>query len=90
MLEHYGHDRYIVDSGAEPVQQDEAGRLWRVNMPAGDEPIAMVEVVNATAEPDGTHRTYWLRVPPHLRTAKDAVAWTFGLTGEEYRPQVQT
>lgn len=89
MLEHYGHDRYIVDSGAEPVQEDEAGRLWRVRLP-DDEPIAMVEVVNASAEPDGSHRTYWLRVPPGLNTAKDAVAWTFGLSGEEYRPQVQT
>lgn len=89
MLEHYGHDRYIVDSGAKPVQQDEAGRLWQVFL-NGDEPICMVEVVNSTAEPDGTFRTYWLRVPPHLRTAKAAVAWTFGLTEEEYQPQIQT
>ena len=71
------------------MQEDEAGRLWRVRLP-GDEPIAMVEVVDATAEPDGSHRTYRLRVPPHLNTAKAAVAWTFGLSDEEYRPQVQT
>ncbi|HEY3873039.1 MAG TPA: hypothetical protein VGM10_32075 [Actinocrinis sp.] len=89
MLEHYGHDRYILDSGAKPVQHDEAGRLWRVDLP-GDEPITMVEVVNSTAEPDGTFRTYWLRVPPHTRTARAAVAWTFGLSDEEYQPQVQT
>lgn len=89
MLEHYGHDRYIVDSGARPVHEDEAGRLWRVNL-RGDEPVAMVEVVNSTAEPDGTFRTYWLRVPPDTRTARAAVAWTFGLTEEEYSPQVQT
>lgn len=89
MLEHYGHERYIVDSGAEPVQQDEAGRLWRVLLPS-DEPVTMVEVVNATAEPDGTFRTYWLRVPPGTRTAKAGVAWTFGLSEEEYRPVVQT
>lgn len=89
MLEHYGHERYIVDSGAEPVQQDEAGRLWRVRLP-GDEPITMVEVVNSTAEPDGAFRVYWLRVPPGTRTAKEGVAWTFGLSEEEYRPLVQT
>lgn len=89
MLEHYGHERYIVDSGAEPVQQDEAGKLWRVNLP-GDEPITMVEVVNSTAEPDGSFNVYWLRVPPHTRTAKEAVAWTFGLTEQEYAPQIQT
>jgi hypothetical protein len=89
MLEHYGHERYIVDSGAEPIQQDEAGRLWRVLLPE-DEAITMVEVVNSTAEPDGTFRTYWLRVPPHMSTAKQAVAWTFGLEEQEYVPEVQT
>jgi len=89
MLEHYGHDRYIVDSGAKPIQEDEAGRLWRVRLP-GDEPITMVEVVNSTAEPDGTFKTYWLRVPPQIRTARAAVAWTFGLSEDEYQPVVQT
>jgi hypothetical protein len=89
MLEHYGHERYIVDSGAKPVQEDETGRLWRVDLPR-DEPVTMVEVVNSTAEPDGTFKTYWLRVPPHTPTARAAVAWTFGLTEEEYRPRVQT
>jgi hypothetical protein len=89
MLEHYGHDRYILDSGAEPVQQDEAGRLWRVPLPQ-DEAITMVEVVNSTAEPDGTFHTYWLRVPPSTKTAKAGVAWTFGLTEAEYQPSVQT
>jgi len=89
MLEHYGHDRYIVDSGAQPLQEDETGRLWQVRLP-GDEPVTMVEVVNSTAEPDGTFNTYWLRVPPNTRTARAAVAWTFGLSEEEYRPHVQT
>lgn len=89
MLEHYGHDRYILDSGAEPIHQDEAGKLWRI-MLGNDEPITMVEVLNATAEPDGTFRTYWLRVPPHTSTPKEGVAWTFGLTQEEYKPLVQT
>jgi hypothetical protein len=89
MLEHYGHDRYIMDSGAEPMHEDETGRLWRVSLP-GDEAITMVEVVNSTAEPDGTFKTYWLRVPPHTRTSREAVAWTFGLTAQDYQPRVQT
>jgi hypothetical protein len=41
--------------------------------------------------PDGGRfHTYWLRVPPHARTAKEAVAWTFGLSEQEYAPMVQT
>jgi len=89
MLEYYGFDRYLNDTGATPVSRDETGVLWRIDMP-GDEPVAMVEVQNATQEPDGTSRTYWLRVPPFLQTAREGVAWTFGLTAEEYLPVKQT
>ncbi|MFJ4897474.1 DUF6745 domain-containing protein [Streptomyces sp. NPDC088727] len=89
MLEFYGYDRYLTESGAEPVHRDETGILWRIALD-GDEDVVMVEVVNSTPEPDGTHRTYWLRVPPEVRTAKDGVAWTFGLPGESYAPLRQT
>ncbi|MFE2503884.1 DUF6745 domain-containing protein [Streptomyces rubiginosohelvolus] len=89
MLEHYGYDRYLSESGAEPVHRDETGILWRIALD-GDEDVVMVEVVNSTPEPDGTYRTYWLRVPPTTRTAKDGVAWTFGLEGAAYAPVRQT
>lgn len=89
MLEHYGIERYLADTGARPVQRDAAGVLWRIDMP-GDEPVVMVEVVNSTPEPDGTRRTYWLRVPPYVTTAREGVAWTFGLSADDYRPKVET
>lgn len=89
MLEYYGYDRYLTESGAEPVHRDETGILWRIALD-GDEDVVMVEVVNSTPEPDGTHRTYWLRVPPATRTAKDGVAWTFGMDGAAYAPVRQT
>jgi hypothetical protein len=89
MLEHFGFERYLHDVDARELSRDECGILWRVEMP-GDEPLVMVEVVNATPEPDGTTRTYFLRVPPDQRTARSAVAWTFGLTEAEYAPLAQT
>ncbi|MFD5813186.1 DUF6745 domain-containing protein [Streptomyces sp. NPDC127038] len=89
MLEHYGYDRYLDESGAVPVHRDETGVLWRVEL-VGDEDVVMVEVVNSTPEPDGTNRTYWLRVPPTTRTAREGVAWTFGLAAEVYEPSRQT
>jgi hypothetical protein len=89
MLEHYGYDRYLAESGAIPVHRDETGVLWRVEL-VGDEAVVMVEVVNSTPEPDGTSRTYWLRVPPTTRTAREGVAWTFGLGAEVYEPSQQT
>ncbi|MFD0313314.1 DUF6745 domain-containing protein [Streptomyces flavalbus] len=89
MLEHYGYDRYLEESGAEPVHRDETGVLWRIEL-EGDEPLVMVEVVNSTPEPDGSHRTYWLRVPPRTRTAREGVAWTFGLDAADYTPERET
>ncbi|MCP2329524.1 hypothetical protein HDA40_008031 [Hamadaea flava] len=89
MLEYFGFDRYLSESEATRVQSDDFGVLWRLDLP-GDEPLVMVEVVNATPEPDGTRRTYFLRVPPTVRTARAGVAWTFDLTEEQYAPQQQT
>ena len=89
MLEHYGYERYLREAGARRVHHDECGTLWRLTF-RDDEPLTMVEVVNATPEPDGEHRVYWLRVPPRTSTAREGVAWTFGLTAEEYAPLVQT
>lgn len=89
MLEFYGYDRYLAESGAEPLQRDETGILWRIALD-DDEDVVMVEVVNSTPEPDGTSRTYWLRVPPTTRTAREGVAWTFGVSEADYEPLVQT
>jgi hypothetical protein len=89
MLEHFGFDRYLRESGAVKQQSDQYGILWRVDIP-GDEPLVMVEVINSTAEPDGSFRTYFLRVPPQTQTARSGVAWTFALTEEEYSPLQQT
>ncbi|KUL28514.1 DUF6745 domain-containing protein [Actinoplanes awajinensis] len=89
MLEHYGYEGYLRDAGARQLNADETGTLWFLDLP-GDEPLVMVEVINATPEPDGTSRVYWLRVPPQTRTAREGVAWTFALTAEEYHPMVQT
>ncbi|MFM9441419.1 DUF6745 domain-containing protein [Streptomyces acidiscabies] len=89
MLEFYGYERYLADSGAQPVHRDGTGVLWRIEMGI-DEPVVMVEVVNSTPEPDGSRNVYWLRVPPRTRTAREGVAWTFGLSADAYAPLQET
>lgn len=93
----YGHERLMKECG-KAVQEDEFGRLWAINSrPAPDggllvigNGLRMVEVINSTPEPDGTLRRYMLRVPPTMKTAKEAVAWTFNMTERQYQPAVQT
>jgi hypothetical protein len=89
LTERYGLDRYLRDAGATRVGADETGVLWRLPID-GDEPLVMVEVTNSTPELDGSSRRYWLRVPPDIRSAREAVAWTFGVAPDEYRPLRQT
>jgi hypothetical protein len=77
----------MQDMGGIVLHEDPTGRLWSLN-PArllpqpGD--LKMVEVVNGTPEPDGSRKTYWLNVPPDVETARQAVAWTYGLTPNDY------
>ena len=84
MIERFGADRYLGDSGAKLVQQDDYGKLWRADIP-DDEALVMVECVDPS-----TGRTYHLRVPSDRQTAKEAIAWTFDVPEKHYAPAVQT
>ncbi len=89
LIERYGTQQFLLDAGVEIRQHDKFGSLY-VKEVWGDEPIVMVHITNATPEPDGQYRTYFLRVPPTIRTAREAVAWTFGMTADEYDPIVES
>jgi hypothetical protein len=76
VLERVGWERFL--QSARRVAQDDFGTLWDPGISLDGERLRVVEVINATQEPDGTHRRYLLRVPPTTRTAREGVAWTFG------------
>jgi len=86
MIERVGLERVL--DGARVVSRDERGCLYRLELP-DDEPLVAVEVTDAT-EHDGIRRRYLLRVPPDVQTASDAVAWTWDMTRDEYRPSIET
>ena len=80
-------ERFIATGEPSCVVKDEAGALWRFVWRHSGVTIGSwcaVEVVNGTAEADGTRKKYVLRVPAHVRSAREAVAWTYGLTEEQY------
>jgi hypothetical protein len=76
--------RYVALGGAFRVAEDDTGILWRRTWPANDA-WAAVEVINATPEQNGTRKHFFLQVPAHIRTARAAVAWTYGLRPRSYR-----
>lgn len=89
MMEIYGQERFLMDSKSKKVHEDDFGILYRKEIP-NDEALQMVKVVNSTPEPDGTFKDYFIRVPPSCVRAKEAVAWTFGMTEADYCPSIQT
>ncbi len=69
------------------------------------EPLCMVEVVNSTPEPvdyqpdenaagvwvgKRWHKMYSLRVDPKCETTQEALAWTFDVKSNDYRPLIET
>jgi hypothetical protein len=85
-----GAAAFLRDAGGVRVDHDEKfGTLWRREI-SDDEPIVLLEVINATPEPDGRFKHYWLRVPPTMTTAHEAAAWTFDRSPEDYAPQVES
>ena len=94
MMNIYGEERYLKDSESILINEDvdhlgKRRKLYKA-LVTGDEPLGMVEVVNSSPEPDGSFKKYWLRVPPDIETAHEAVAWTFNEKPTEYEPIVET
>ena len=104
MIDKFGAARFVTEGGGQLIDNDPVhGKLWRRNR-KDDSPILMLEVQNPTVEPDGTVRTFWLRVHPECRpfrsrdkflgdpqplTALNARASTWGLTGEVFADRLQ-
>lgn len=101
MIDRYGLLRYIRERGYRPTDIDETnGCILHVkggrrsyggwNGGGMSERLCVLEMVNATPKPDGSREHFARRVPGTMQTAREAVAWTFNLTAEQYHPDVQT
>lgn len=89
MLELFTLERYLEESDAVLIDSNEDhGELYRIKNSFED--MYLLKVINATPEPDGSSRVYIIRVPPDMKTAKQARAWTFGFAEEEFYPIIET
>jgi len=87
----YGFDRMLEEDRFEIIDEDEpTGMLLLEQKGVFSDPLRVLSVFNSTPEPDGSTKRYFLNVPPDMRTAKQAVAWTFRKDSDEYAPAQET
>jgi len=89
MLERVGFEWFFRNARAEVLDQDRdpggERRLLRMPLP-GDEPLVCLSVTCPS-----TGRRYALRVPPKMRSCRQAAAWMAGFDDpDDYRPLIET
>ncbi len=84
-LEEIGYERLLNELVHEVVDIQGEQELLRVPWHPDEEPLYLVKV-----KCPSTGVFYTLRVPPSVRTIHEAVVWTFGLSGFEYRPEEES
>jgi hypothetical protein len=89
MIERFGENNFVKSLSVEPLDASEWGKFYRVDY--GDtEPLCLVRVVDPS-----TDRVYFNQVPPvddsgqPMLRAKQAIAWRFGLSEQEYMPLIE-
>lgn len=85
LLRDFGPERLIAELGGKVIHQEGTSQLIHVNMGKHLEHMRLVKVQDAS-----TGEFYLLRVPPNMKTCKQAIAWTFELEEEEYDPVIET
>jgi hypothetical protein len=105
MIERFGHGRYITEAKIEAIATDDFGVLYR-HPSDGALVVRVVDQVKNDDGSDKIHylpvnrdlcpmrldeETGKIKYgEPQAMTARNAVASTFGLRGEEYAPQLET
>jgi len=80
--ERMGAEKFVWELAATYINSSPQGVLYEVELPDDPDEVARyVQVLDPS-----TGREYFLRVPPSIQTAAEAIAWTFGFRSSEYRP----
>lgn len=84
-VEEFGYARILAGMPHELIDREGEQELVRIVRIAREEPIVLVKV-----KCPSTGAFYTLRVPPGMKTVKEAVAWTFNVNTSEYDPVKET
>jgi hypothetical protein len=80
--ERMGAERFVWELAATYIDSGPQGVLYEVELPDDPDEVARhVQLLDPS-----TGREYFLRMPPSIQTAAEAVAWTFGRTPDERHP----
>lgn len=79
VLSSMGYEEFCRQARPEVIHKDGENALLKVGE------ITLVHVKDSS-----TPRRYMLRVPPNMGSVRQAIAWTFGLLENDYKPIVET
>lgn len=89
LMERMGYEVFMAQAQAQilDTDTDPGGKRSLLRVPiAGDEPLVCLSVSCPSTE-----REYMLRVPPQLRTCRQAAAWLAGFdNADDYQPVMET
>jgi len=85
LFEKIGYEKFVKELKCKTIHKDGENELIMISLRKNEEPIFLVKVKDPSSQ-----AYYMLRVPPNVRTCKEAIAWTFRLSSEEYNPIMET
>lgn len=98
-LSRFGYNRYVSESKMNVIDKEDDfapykgirnAALLKKEMP-GDEDFVVLMLNNSTPEKeDGSIKKYCIRVPPTMRTVKEASAWINFADKDTYNPIIET
>ena len=84
-LEELGYGRFLNQLEHEVIDKTGDYELVKVRWHIKERPIALVKV-----KCPSTGAFYVLRVPLSMKTVQEAVAWTFGMSKNDYKPEEES
>jgi RNA polymerase-interacting CarD/CdnL/TRCF family regulator len=85
--ERLGYERFIEMMGGRQIDANRRGKLMEIDL-GSDFRERVAHYVQV--QDSSTERQYYLRVPPSITSADEAIAWTFGLDARDYQPGQET
>lgn len=79
LLLRFGYEKFVMELGGAVIHRDGDSELILIKWGDYEEGLKVVKVKDPS-----TGDFYILRVPLSAKTCKEAIAWTFGMSEEEY------